>query len=171
MLHSVNIWCSRDAHEGRWIYLAARSRHPHLLSKMRWDPAGLGAGLAWVVSHTGSHVVSLRDAGMRLLHATRMRRKSLRDAGHHFVYRLSTYSGYRNLVATRSCIAQDRMRCLVLYTAMRTGKIDEGDRFLEPTHSARPTPMATRQVGGRWRVAGRSMTRCRSRRIVGTVRS
>lgn len=25
VLHSVNIWCTRDAHEGRWIYLAAGS--------------------------------------------------------------------------------------------------------------------------------------------------
>lgn len=97
--------------------------------------------------------MSLRDTRMRLLHATRMRRKSLRDAGHHFVCRLSTCSGYRNHVAT-ICDAQDCMRCLVLHAAIRMGEFGNGDGPLEPTHSARPTPMATKRGGSRCRVAG-----------------
>lgn len=156
VLHSVNIWCTRDAHEGRWIYLAARSRHSHLLSKVRWDPAGLGAGLAWIVSHAGSHMMSLGDAWMRLLHATRMRRKSLRDAGHHFVYRLSTCSGYRNQVAIGCVALQDRMRCLYLYTTMKTDEIlaiamDYWNRHTRPDrHQWRRDEVVGKPISRRW---------------------
>lgn len=89
----------------------------------------------------------LRDTWMRLLHATRMRRKSLRDAGHHFVYRLSTCSGYRNQVAT-GCLARSRSHVLCdPLLGNETDEIGGRDGLLEPTHSARPTPMATKRSG------------------------
>lgn len=70
MLHGVGVCTGRHsrAHEG-WVYLTASAGGGHLVGEMMWN-SGLGAGLAWVVSHARSHVMAGRDTGV--LHATRM---------------------------------------------------------------------------------------------------
>jgi hypothetical protein len=70
MLHGVGVCTGRHprAHES-WVYLTASAGHGHLMGEVMWN-SGLGAGLAWVVSHAWSHVMAGRDTGV--LHATRM---------------------------------------------------------------------------------------------------
>lgn len=69
VLHRMRVGTRRHSscpHEGR-IHLTAGGRDTHLLCQMMRDTR-LRAGLARIMSHAGSHMVTRGDAGV--LHAT-----------------------------------------------------------------------------------------------------
>ena len=120
MLHGVGVCTGRHpgAHES-WVYLTASAGHGHLMGEVMWDP-GLGAGLAWVVSHAWSHVMAGRDTGV--LHATRMW-EILRHL--HACHHLRPSAAWVWTLCL-SCALQSRMRWLVQERRGRTERAIDG---------------------------------------------